>query len=66
MLITFLIFGLEKKLKNLQKGNFVSFIMVYFSVLTDHTLIFIGDENRKPTTGLTPGGNKFLGSTYLL
>ena len=35
VIVTFLIFVVGKKLKNLQKGLFVSFSMPYLSVLTD-------------------------------
>ena len=38
VIITFLIFVVGEKIKNLQKGLFVSFPMLYLSVLTDRWL----------------------------
>ena len=38
VIITFLTFVVGEKIKNLQKGLFVSFLMLYLSVLTDRWL----------------------------
>ena len=56
VIITFLIFVVGEKIKNLQKGLFVSFLMLYLSVLTDRWLSLSAKitDNRTLAETLVP------------